>query len=55
MTAAAKGTLPDITKALAAGADPQRADARGRIALHYLLGNAAITGPDRAKAIGLLY
>lgn len=55
MTAAAKGSFADISKALNAGADPQRADARGRTALHYLLGNAAVTGPDRAKAIKLLY
>lgn len=55
MTAASKGALTDIAKALDAGADPQRADARGRTALHYLLGNAAITGGDRAKAIKLLY
>ncbi len=55
MTAAAKGTLADISKALAAGADPQRADARGRTALHYLLGNAAVAGADRAAAIKLLY
>ncbi|TAN56564.1 MAG: ankyrin repeat domain-containing protein [Magnetospirillum sp.] len=55
MTVAAKGTLADVSKALAAGADPQRADARGRTALHYLLGNGAVTGGDRAKAIKLLY
>ena len=55
MTAAAKGSLADIAKALDAGADPQRADARGRTALHYLLGNAAVAGPDRATAIKLLY
>jgi hypothetical protein len=55
MTAAAKGGLSDITKALSAGADPQRADARGRTAFHYLLGNPAITGSDRAQAIKLLY
>ncbi|OAN54088.1 hypothetical protein A6A04_12660 [Paramagnetospirillum marisnigri] len=55
MTAAAKGSMADISKALAAGGDPQRADARGRTALHYLLGNAAVTGADRAQAIKLLF
>ena len=55
MTAAARGSLADITKALATGADPQRADARGRTALHYLLGNATISGDDRAKAVRLLF
>ncbi|MBV5324768.1 MAG: ankyrin repeat domain-containing protein, partial [Rhodospirillaceae bacterium] len=55
MTVAAKGSFAEISKAVADGADPQRADARGRTALHYLLGNAAVTGADRGKAIGMLY
>lgn len=55
MAAAATGGMADISKALAAGVDPQRADARGRTALHYLLGNAAISGKDRAEAIKLLF
>ena len=55
MTAAARGKLADITAALEAGADPQRADARGRTALHYLLGNPAVGGAARAAAIKLLY
>lgn len=55
MSVAAKGSLADITKAISAGADPQRADARGRTALHYLLGNAALAPTERAQAIRLLF
>ncbi|RAU22028.1 hypothetical protein CU669_10040 [Paramagnetospirillum kuznetsovii] len=55
MTAAAKGGANDIARALSAGADPQRADARGRTALHYLLGNSAISGHDRGQAIKQLF
>ncbi len=55
MTAAAKGSLGDIDTALKAGADPQRADARGRTALHYLLANPAVSAADRPQAIRLLY
>ena len=55
MTAAAKGRLADMEKALAAGADPQRADAHGRTALHYVLGNAALSGAERSQAVKLLY
>ncbi|ARJ67186.1 hypothetical protein WV31_16685 [Magnetospirillum sp. ME-1] len=55
MTAAAKGSLADITKAMNAGADPHRADARGRTALHYLLGNQTLPPADRAQAVKLLY
>lgn len=55
MTAAAKGGLADIEKALKAGADPQRADARGRTALHYLLGNQSLSPAERAQGVKLLY
>jgi hypothetical protein len=55
MTAAAKGSLADIAKAMDAGADPHRADARGRTALHYLLGNQVLPPADRAQAVKLLY
>jgi hypothetical protein len=55
MTAAAKGGLADITKAIKAGADIHRADARGRTALHYLLGNQALSPADRGQAVKLLY
>jgi hypothetical protein len=55
MTVAATGTLEQIAAALRAGADPQRADARGRTALHYLLGNPKVDSADRAEAIRLLY
>lgn len=55
MTAAAKGTLADITKELGKGADPFRADARGRTALQYLLHNPALPPADRAQAVKLLF
>lgn len=55
MSAAAKGGLADIEKALKAGGDPQRADARGRTALHYLMGNQSLSPADRTQAIRLLY
>ncbi|EME70047.1 hypothetical protein H261_10209 [Paramagnetospirillum caucaseum] len=55
MTAAAKGSLADMEKALKAGADPHRADARGRTALHYLLGNQSLPPADRTQAVKLLY
>ncbi|CAA7626735.1 conserved hypothetical protein [Candidatus Terasakiella magnetica] len=55
MSAAAAGNLAAITRAVKAGADPQRADARGRTALHYLLGNRTISDSERIQAIKLLY
>jgi len=55
MSAAAKGKLADIEGALEAGADPQRADARGRTAFHYLLGNASLDEADRLRAIHRLF
>lgn len=55
MTAAAKGGLADITKAIKAGADPHRADARGRTALHYLMGNPSLPPAERVQAVKLLY
>ncbi|KIL97048.1 hypothetical protein CCC_00109 [Paramagnetospirillum magnetotacticum MS-1] len=55
MTAAAKGSLTDIEKVLKAGADPHRADARGRTALHYLLGNSGLKPEERTQAVKLLY
>jgi hypothetical protein len=55
MTAAAKGSLADITKELSKGADPFRADARGRTALQYLLHNPDLSAADRAEAIRRLF
>ena len=61
MYAAANASLPVITALLQAGADPYRADTKGRRAIDYLLGfgptppNSRLTVEERIEAARLLF